>query len=1107
MLHIIKGDIGSGKTTFLARLAEKLISEKKNCFLIVPEQQTVSAERFMAQRLSPSFPLYFEITNFSRLANTIFRKYGGISYNYSSEATRSLIMWKTLGELLPFLHESHKEVEYGLVKRTLSALSELQAGAISAQKLDEAIDMADDNRLREKLQDLSKISTLYYSLLKEHYNDQGEDLDRLCELLEQHNFFDCSAVFVDSFTSFTMQEYKILSQIMKQCDLYITLALPQNSDERICFEEIENCEKKLLISATLNKIEFEILRLGESIRNPSPLLRYVAKNMTSSVCNSLPKHDGDREDDEKLRIIECPDPYAEAEFVALDIKRKVQNGAKYSDFSIFARDASLYEGILDNTLKKYDIPFFMSLRTDVSAFAPIRMIYAAYSVCISNFSQKDVITYLKCGLTGLSEKDCDDFEIYTKKWNINGRRFYDGLDWNMSPLGYVSQKNDDRISEFLIRINRTKNILIEPLEALYDFCKEKRSVSEHCHSLFSFMQKLSIEEKLFEMAEKAEKENDVQESENLKKLFSVICDSLDKLCDTLPDTVLGAEHFVQLLRIVFNETDIGQIPSFFDSVTVGSADMLRAESKHIYLFGVNAGEFPATVTDNSFFSQNDREILCELGLNLEQNLTEKASRELFCFYRAFCSATESVSLSYSNSGPSYAPQSPSYFIKNIKHLAGDHAKSVTYNSLNEIERLWNKSAAFEMLGNMENGNERQALIDIFSEDAEYARRLSGLKSPLITKNAKISESIIKDLYSSRINTTPSRIERYAKCSFSYFCTYIMKLNSHEDIKIDFLSIGNFVHAVLEMLFDYLSKDGKRISDLNEEETKAAVLSITSKYIRDITPKGSEQTPRMKHLFYRLYNAVLALVKNLQKEFSQSEFTPRFFEFKISENDKNSPSPISFETKNGTRISLYGTIDRVDTYKKDGNVYVRVVDYKTGSKEFSLESISYGLNMQMLIYLFSIWKTENEQFRKKLGCEDGEIIPTGVLYLSANVEDTKIDSFDENEIGKAVMGKYRRNGLLLNDENILRAMDKNLNSDFIPVKLTKKGELSPKKALASLDKMGKILEQIKDVLSNICSEMQSGNMDAVPLRAPKVNSPCQYCNLKPICRNKMAKSKR
>ena len=64
MLHIVKGDIGSGKTTYLAALAKDAVLKKKHCYIIVPEQQTVATEKFMAERLPSSAPLYSEVTNF-----------------------------------------------------------------------------------------------------------------------------------------------------------------------------------------------------------------------------------------------------------------------------------------------------------------------------------------------------------------------------------------------------------------------------------------------------------------------------------------------------------------------------------------------------------------------------------------------------------------------------------------------------------------------------------------------------------------------------------------------------------------------------------------------------------------------------------------------------------------------------------------------------------------------------------------------------------------------------------------------------------------------------------------------------------------------------------
>jgi ATP-dependent helicase/DNAse subunit B len=68
MLTLVEGGFFSlAKRTLTDRIKE-LTEKGIRSYLIVPEQQTVSAEREMAELLPPSAPLYFEVTNFTRLA-------------------------------------------------------------------------------------------------------------------------------------------------------------------------------------------------------------------------------------------------------------------------------------------------------------------------------------------------------------------------------------------------------------------------------------------------------------------------------------------------------------------------------------------------------------------------------------------------------------------------------------------------------------------------------------------------------------------------------------------------------------------------------------------------------------------------------------------------------------------------------------------------------------------------------------------------------------------------------------------------------------------------------------------------------------------------------
>ena len=53
----------------------------------------------------------------------------------------------------------------------------------------------------------------------------------------------------------------------------------------------------------------------------------------------------------------------------------------------------------------------------------------------------------------------------------------------------------------------------------------------------------------------------------------------------------------------------------------------------------------------------------------------------------------------------------------------------------------------------------------------------------------------------------------------------------------------------------------------------------------------------------------------------------------------------------------------------------MVDYKTGKKDFRLDEVMYGLDLQMLIYLNVLKKYGSERYGK-------EIVPAGIMYLPA-----------------------------------------------------------------------------------------------------------------------------
>ena len=182
MLKIVRSRLASSVREAFCEQISGIIADGGRACLIVPEQQTVMAEALMAGILPPSSVLSFEVTNFTRLANTAFRALGGLSGEYCDSAKKSLIMWRTLTELSPTLAMTagRREINSGLVESALSAVGQMQNLGIHPTDLaDTAMldQLKEDKRLSSKLTDLASIYSLYKNLLGQRYADTGDDAD------------------------------------------------------------------------------------------------------------------------------------------------------------------------------------------------------------------------------------------------------------------------------------------------------------------------------------------------------------------------------------------------------------------------------------------------------------------------------------------------------------------------------------------------------------------------------------------------------------------------------------------------------------------------------------------------------------------------------------------------------------------------------------------------------------------------------------------------------------------------------------------------------------------------------------------------------------------
>lgn len=1100
MIKILYGAPGSGKTHYVF---ERLKEDYENSILIVPEQQTVVCERLALEALPANAQLSFEVLNFSRLCNKYFREYGGLSYNYISSGMRSLFMWRALHSLdLSEYNTGGNEV--ALTPVMLSTLAELKSSGISADGLESAASKLEGNSpLKKKLIDIVEIYKTYDALVKTGFDDASDDLYKLCEIADKKKIFKGKKIYIDSFSSFTAPELALIKRMFSQADdVTVTLGCESTNINLICTESLKKTVEKL---KNISGKEIECEYLQANYRTESPELRAINANLWSmgavaSVADSIPEN---RRGD--VKIMRCRNAYSEADAVVNIIKEQVAKGLRYRDIVVIARDISAERGILDAALDEASIPYFLSGGSELAAKPVVKLVTTALRAKIYGFRSEDVIANLNTGLYRISDRDADLFCEYVNTWCLSGKRFLEEA-WTMNPDGYTDYVSA-RGEKILASANSVRAELIGKLEQFFISLDAAKNVRGMCRAVFEYFESISLRESLAELADDELLRGRPRESADTLAVFNLILSVLDDIVTALGDEKLTADEFLRVFLLAISSAEIGAIPTRYDEVTLGSASLLRTDNvKCAILIGVNDDEFPRPVKDSGIFSGADKK---ELEKYLHSTFTDKKERtseEFLYARRAMTCPSESLYLLYREATITGSVLRPSILIRRVQRLLNyegftkddDFDKNTQKReSLDPIESIGSYASAINILPELGDTDEALALRELLVESGRISadRRIS-------IPECSIDAEIAKDVFGKEMVLSQSQIDKYVYCAFRYYCENILRLRSSEKAEVGHDIMGTFVHSLLEE-FLKLAVNGEEI-DLSfpEGKTEETADAIIERLIDSICPPDKKESARMAHIFVKLRRVSLLILKNLRDEFRHSSFSPTYFELNI--NKHGDIEPLCFELTDGTKINLIGKIDRVDIMKKtkaDGSddVFVRIIDYKTGSKEFSFSDIKDGVNLQLLIYLFAVCR-KNTRLSAGLGCkEDQAPLPAAAHYLSSKVSIKNLDvPMSEEDILEQTKNSFSRSGVYSGDPEILKALNSDLSKNMLDGIEAENGTFKGR-GLVAPEEFAALENEVKDSVLRIAEEMRSGRADAASL-SDRLTPMCDYCSMKAVCRN-------
>ncbi|MBW7573561.1 PD-(D/E)XK nuclease family protein [Caproiciproducens sp. AGMB10547] len=1084
MLRFILGRAGSGKTELLrTELKTMAQAAQKKIMLIVPEQSSFENERAMLRLLGAKDVQRISVTSFSRLADLVFRRYGGGAGRRLDDGGRSIFMSLALEQVkdqLSFYRKNAESTE--LVGLMISASTELKMCDVTPLDIERAAGDMPQSTLRQKMTELSLILSAYDALVAQSFVDPLDDLTRLKNTLQEHHFFSEYTVALDSFQSFTVQEYHIISLILSQADdLSITLCTDQLDDPEHgmgLFSLVRRTGKNLMQLARRNdvKIASPVVLAGGARFQSKTLAGIEAGVFRCGHAAQECENDGD------VVLYEANNLYDESAFVAATIRRLVmEKGFRYRDFAIITRSTDRYRGVLDLALERWEIPYFMDRPQAIDAEPLMRLVLSAFKTVQSGFSSDSVFSYLKTGLTALRTDEISQLENYVFVWGIEGKQWKE--DWTEHPRGFAETMTDSDLQR-LTEINESRKAVMKPL---LRFSSKLRDTDGEgmAAAVYELLQDVGAAEHLKNLAQHLAECGEPELADRQLRLWDLLMTILDQTALVLQKNPVTAARYAELLRLVILANRMASIPQGLDEVTVGAADRTRTGApKVVFLMGTVQGEFPLSPGGDCVFSDGERRELIRLGLPLNDTLEGTAVQERFLAYAAMSAASEKLYITYPLTGPAGEPNTPSSIPNEVCSVL-KNTSVINELILPQTYFANAKEPAFELMAQQWKHNTvlSATLKDLFGKRG-CEHRLSAIDRAAQNRPAVFASSEkAKALFGENLHVSATQIEKFYLCRFQYFCRFGLNAKERRAAELDALEYGSLMHFLLEKLFR--DAGSAAILQMSPEELKKEILRLLNLYVETKMGGAQNKSPRFVYLFLRLADSAQIIASHIAKELAQSEFHPVDFELAIG---ADGIPPLCIPLPDGGQVEIDGKIDRVDLLDRDGISFVRVIDYKTGHKEFKLSDILYGVNMQMLIYLAALLENGGDRY--------GEVRPAGVLYMPANRPAVSASrSTDAEKIEQEAAKKLRMDGLVLDDPAMITAMEHSGQGNYLPVAL-KDGVPAKRDHVVSSGELASVMKHIKELVGAMAKELHGGDVSAVPLSG--TYDACAWCPYASVC---------
>ncbi len=1132
-LQFYFGGSGAGKSR---KLHEDIIEAsrrepKRNFLLIVPDQFTMQTQMDLVLEHPNRGIMNIDVLSFGRLTHRILEEVGYEDMPVLDDTGKSLILRKIAETEQQKLSVIGKHLhKIGYIHEVKSAISEFMQYGIGTKELSQLAEYARKRgALYYKLKDLQVLYESFLSYIQEKFITTEETLDRLREALPKSEIIKGCVIAFDGFTGFTPIQYRVIQELLRLTSkviVTVTIDTAENPYQMDGEQKLFHLSKKTVADLKRLGEEAGIPMLPEVLcsgRSGHEMADGERQN-AEMPCGGMPDRKGVErlprfrdnpelahleqhlfrypvvpyeEETERIHLMEASTPKEEVRQTCIEIYRLL-NGGKglhYRDIAVVTGSMETYGNDIEEEFAKFGIPIYMD-QTRGILFNPFtEYIRSALQIVLQDFSREAMFHYLRTGLCGFEREDIDRLENYIRRFGIRGRKRWSSL------FVYKEEDGEEGVAQLAL-YNEMREKLMEQLAMLLQPCQ---TAGELVRALYGFLVQNELQQKLARYEAKFKREGELAKAKEYGQIYGLVIDLLDQIEGLLKEEKMTFQEFAEILDSGFAEITVGTIPQNVDRIVIGDIERTRLKQvKVLFFLGINDGNIPKGSGGGGIISDIDREFLQESGWELAPTPRQQMYIQRLYLYLNMTKPSEQLYLSYAKVGSDGKSRRPAYLIDTMLKLFP--ALAVKSPELLPMEEQLSNGADGILFftdllreyaaGRLEEEDERKlfTFFQSYEKNPEWREQIGELVDTAFYyyRESPLSKQVTTALYGTVLQNSVSRLEKYAACAYAHFLQYGLSLKERGEYEFEDVDMGNVFHGVLAIFADKLAEHHHTWFDFSKEEGEKLLDEAIEAYAVNYGETILYSSARNQYLLKRIRRILSRTIRTLQVQLKKGSFLPEHFEMSFSMLENLDAVNIALTGQE--KMKLRGRIDRIDTCEEEDTVYVKVIDYKSGSRKFDLAALYYGLQLQLVVYMNAAVEMEQKKHPEK------KIVPAAMLYY--HIADPMIEDgqgLTPEQLNRKILQELKATGIVNSDDRAVRLLDGEFTgkSDILPIERKKDGSFSAYSSVISEENMAVVSDYVNHKIKELGTGILQGNISVNPCEQ-NGNSSCTYCAYRSIC---------